>query len=154
MRGLNKMSISNNARRIAVALMVSGAVVGLSSFTEMNSSARTVTDQDDSDLVGNWSGESICQDRNSPCRDERNVYHISKSRKPGVLNVSADKIVDGRAINMGNLEFKYDKESKALSSESDRATWKLIVNGKTMQGTLTLMPGKRLYRRITLRKDE
>jgi len=119
----------------------------------IHSAGTIVIVQDESDLVGNWSGESICQDKNSPCHDEKNVYHISRSKKPGILTISADKIVDGKAINMGNIDFKYDKENKTLTSESDRAVWKFVVNDKTMEGTLTLMPGKRLFRRVTLRKD-
>jgi len=113
----------------------------------------TVAIQEESDLLGDWSGESICQDRASACHDEKNVYHISKSKKPGVLTVSADRIVDGKAVNMGDIEFRYNRDNKTLTSESDRAVWKFVVNGKTMEGTLTLMPDKKVFRRVTLKKD-
>ena len=141
-------------RHIAVAVVILvAAFAGWLRPKESYSAGGVVTVQDESDLLGNWSGESICQDKNSPCRDEKNVYHISRSEKPGILTISADKIVDGQAINMGTIDFKYDKENKTLTSESDRAVWKFLVKDRTMEGTLTLMPGKKLYRRITLKKD-
>jgi hypothetical protein len=35
-------------------------------------------------------------------------------RKPGAFSVSADKIVDGKAVNMGTLEFRYIAAQHAL----------------------------------------
>src|SRR5262249_12687846 len=109
--------------------------------------------QDEAALAGNWSGESLCQAKNSPCQDEKVVYHISQSREPGKVKVSADKIVDGKVINMGTLDFTYDKRDGTLVNETSGRVWKFTVKGNTMQGALTL-PDKTIYRRVTLNKEQ
>src|SRR5215467_12814047 len=107
------MAISRKyLRRMGVVITVSIPVfAGCLPTREIHSGKVFAIAQDESDLVGNWSGESICQDRNSACRDEKNVYHVSKSKNPGIMTISADKIVDGQAVNMGSIDFKYDPES-------------------------------------------
>jgi hypothetical protein len=72
------------------------------------------------------------------------------SRKPGKVNVSADKIVGGSPVNMGTIEFTYDRKNGTLINESSSGVWKLLIHGKTMEGTLTLSD-KTLYRRVNLR---
>jgi hypothetical protein len=119
----------------------------------MGSIARAAPDLDSAQILGHWSGESICQVKNSPCHDEKVIYHLAKSKEPGKVNVSADKIVDGSPVNMGSIEFLYDKENRTLISESTSGVWKFMVHGKSMEGTLTL-PDKTLYRRVILRKED
>jgi hypothetical protein len=109
--------------------------------------------QDEEALAGNWSGESLCQAKNSPCQDEKVVYHISQSREPGKVKASADKIVDGKVINMGTIDFTYDKKDGTLVNETSGRVWKFTVKGNTMQGALTL-PDKTIYRRVTLKKEQ
>ena len=115
--------------------------------------AGAASRNDESEIVGNWSGESICQVKSSPCRDEKVIYRITMSRKPGKVNVSADKIVGGSPVNMGTIEFTYDRKNGTLINESSNGVWKLLIHGKTMEGTLTLSD-KTLYRRVNLRKAE
>ena len=108
--------------------------------------------QEDSHLFGDWTGESVCQVKDSPCRDEKVVYHIAKGSEPTIVNVNADRIVDGKTVNMGTLEFTYDKEASTLVN-SDHGRWELILKGKKIEGTLTLANAS-LYRRVTLVKKE
>jgi hypothetical protein len=114
---------------------------------------RTDFAQDDAHLIGNWTGESICQVKNSPCHDEKVVYHIAKGSNPGHVLVSADKIVDDKAINMGTGDYTYDRSNGTLLNETEGRVWKFTLNGKTMEGTLT-MSDKKVYRRVTLKKEE
>jgi hypothetical protein len=101
-------------------------------------------------LVGNWTGESICQVKDSPCHDEKVMYHISNGNDPDHVMVSADKIVDGKAINMGGGNYIYDRKSGTLLNENEGRVWRFTVKGNSMTGTLT-MPDKTIYRRVTLR---
>ena len=107
---------------------------------------------DESQLFGDWRGESICQVRDSPCHDEKVVYHISKGKERGTIVVSADKIVDGRQVNMGSGDYQYDERTGTLTNETGGRVWKLIVKGNSLEGTLTLA-NKTVYRRVTLRKE-
>jgi hypothetical protein len=66
--------------------------------------------------------------------------------------VSADKIVSGKAINMGSLEFRYDQQSKGWVCQYPQGLWRLTVGRATVNGTL-MQPDGTLFRRIALRKD-
>ena len=102
-------------------------------------------------LFGDWSGDSICQLKNSPCRDEKVVYHISKGGRPDLIVVDADKIVNGKAENMGRLDFKYDAKAETMISES-YGHWVFYIKGNKMDGTLTTADGT-LYRKVSLTKN-
>ncbi|HEV3218905.1 MAG TPA: hypothetical protein VGZ48_03995 [Candidatus Acidoferrales bacterium] len=109
---------------------------------------------DESKLVGDWSGNSICQVRESACHDEKVVYHLSEAAgKPGWVTISADKIVNGTPVNMGSSDYKYDSGKKTLTDESVRGIWKFSIAGERMEGTLTL-PDGRLFRRVSLSKTK
>jgi hypothetical protein len=66
--------------------------------------------------------------------------------------VSADKIVDGKAVNMGTLEFRYVEDQHALVCEYAQGVWRLSVDGEKIEGTLTRPDGS-LFRRVALRKE-
>jgi hypothetical protein len=66
--------------------------------------------------------------------------------------VSADKIVDGKAVNMGTLEFRYIAAQHALVCEYAQGVWRLSVDGTKMEGTLT-RPDGIVFRRVALRKE-
>ncbi len=114
-----------------------------------------------SDLIGNWSGESICvnKDKFPACRDEQVVYRIVQSSgKSNMLTVTADKIVNGKPETMGVLEFVYDAQKQTLSSEFTRnnwhGIWELALKGDLMEGTLATLPDKTIVRRIKVKKDK
>src|SRR2546423_12053479 len=59
-------------------------------------------------LVGNWTGESICVGPFPACHDEKVVYRIQRAPDAkGNVSITADKIVDGKPELMGVLDFKY-----------------------------------------------
>ena len=113
------------------------------------------------EIVGTWSGTSICSDRQAApaCNDERVVYDISATPgKPNTVTSKADKVVDGNRLPMGPLEFTHDAKSGSWTSELDtprfHGVWRLTVNGAKLTGTLTLLPSKAVVRKIDLRKDK
>ena len=112
-------------------------------------------------IVGTWSGSSVCVDRQAApgCNDEQVVYGIkASSGKPNAASVDADKVVDGKRVSMGVLEFTFDAKSGSWTSELDtprvHALWRVTVNGATLTGTLTLLPSNAVVRKIDLRKDK
>jgi hypothetical protein len=101
-------------------------------------SAPGSTTQDESQLLGDWRGDSTCVATGTACRDEKVVYHIAKiPGKPGYVSVSADKLVNGATITMGTLEFRYDPDKQSLACEYAQGVWLFTVEGNKMEGTLT-----------------
>ncbi|HKR32661.1 MAG TPA: hypothetical protein VJT08_19425 [Terriglobales bacterium] len=114
--------------------------------------ALPVTAPQISDLVGNWTGTSLCQVRPSPCHDEDVVFRFSKPHEDKIT-VQADKIVDGKAVTMGASEWTYQKSNQTLTWEMPRGIWKVIVNGDTIDGTL-VVPDSVVFRKIHLKKSK
>src|SRR5205085_8683116 len=100
-------------------------------------------------LIGNWNGSSICQLRNSACRDETVVYHISKNKGADTFYINAGKIVNGVEEGMGILPFVYNKKTKQLTSTA-YGIWTFDLEGAKLEGTL-LVHGD-LYRKIIVYK--
>jgi hypothetical protein len=106
-----------------------------------------------SSLVGDWHGDSSCVAKNTACRDESVVYHIAKlGDKPNYVSVAADKIVGGKAVNMGVLAFLYRPDQHTLICEYSQGVWRLKVHDGTMEGTLT-QADHTVFRRVTLRRQ-
>lgn len=104
-------------------------------------------------FTGTWRGSSTCVANNTACRDETVVYRISTiPGKSGSAAVSADKIVDANAVNMGTLEFHYQADRNMLICEYAQGVWRLKVDGAKMEGTLT-RPDGTLFRRVKLSKE-
>ena len=103
-------------------------------------------------LAGDWKGESICLANKPPCTDEKVVYHFAEPDGSGSVEISADKIVDGRAIGMGTVKMQYDKNKGTLSAQGGPRIWRLSIHGKTMDGTLTV-PDNVVMRKVTLTRD-
>ena len=115
--------------------------------------AGTVAHGTQSQIAGTWRGHSECARKNSPCHDEVNVYRFSEiAGKPGRFSGVGSKIVDGKEIVMGTLEWNYDAEKHSLESENSGGTFRLIVDTAKMDGSLTL-PDKTVYRRIHLERQ-
>lgn len=100
-------------------------------------------------LLGNWTGTSLCQVKNSPCHDENVVFHFLPGIGPDKYKVSADKIVDGKLVNMGELDFTFNRATNTLTCVFSNGTWVLVVNKTHMDGTLTTTD-KVLYRKLSL----
>ena len=105
-------------------------------------------------IDGNWKGTSLCQIKNSSCRDEIVVYHISKNSGANSYRVSASKIIEGKENDMGTLDFSFDPKQKILYliDSVQQVKWEFKVTGKEMHGTLTSR-GK-LYRIVDLKRED
>ena len=105
-------------------------------------------------IAGIWRGQSSCEQKESACREETVVYRLSPIKdKPGSFSVSADKIVDGKAVNMGTLEFRYVEDQHALVCQYAQGVWRLSVEQEKIEGTLTRPDGS-LFRRVALHKEQ
>ena len=83
---------------LAIAVLVASYSLG------QRSSAPSAAD--DLQIVGTWRGNSNCMEKEGPCRDEVNVYRISKiARKPGSVSVTGSKIVESHEIVMDTYEW-------------------------------------------------
>ena len=116
---------------------------------------------DISKLAGNWSGESICANKEKfpACNDEHVVYHVVvASGKTDTVTIAADKIVNGKPVAMGTFDFVYDARRQTLTSEfkNDRVhgIFELAVKGDLLEGTLSTLPERTLVRRIKVKKDK
>ena len=105
------------------------------------------------EISGTWRGESTCEAKGTACRDETVVYRISPvAGKTTLFQVSADKIADGKPINMGTLEFQYGRERHELRCDYAQGIWLLKVDDASVHGTLT-RPDGTVFRKLNLRKD-
>jgi hypothetical protein len=112
------------------------------------------------EIVGTWRGSSVCVDRQAApaCSDEQVVYEIrGRAGKPDVVTVKADKVVDGKRVPMGDLDFTHEAKSGSWITEFENARvhalWRLAVKGRTMTGTMILLPSRAIVRRMDLRKS-
>jgi hypothetical protein len=104
-------------------------------------------------VAGTWRGTSQCGTALPACRDEVVVFRVVPSPEvAGGYSVTADKIVDGRAITMGTLEFRYDEGTSTLTSNQPQGRWVLHVDGTKMSGTLTTPQGA-VARVLALNRD-
>src|SRR5215831_6025240 len=72
-------------------------------------------------VLGTWKGESICVGNRPACKNEIVVYRFeSVPGKAGVFVNYADKIIDGKRVPMGKLEFQYNEAKSELSCEFTR----------------------------------
>jgi len=106
-------------------------------------------------IAGDWAGTSICTDLKAApaCHDEVVIYHITPKDKN--FHVVADKIVDGKPEYMG--EFDMTLEGSHLKHEmvnrrGERALWDFEVKGDRIEGTLKLLPGGEIIRKIEAKK--
>ena len=110
-------------------------------------------------IVGTWRGSSTCTDRVAApaCQDEVVVYDVRRADKAGVVTLAADKIVDGRRLPMGELDFAYDTKEGCWRTEFQtprvHAAWCLVVEDTRMAGTLRLLPGGETVRKVQLRRE-
>lgn len=113
--------------------------------------SRAVSDSD-AGLVGDWRGQSVCVVRESACRDEDSLYHVTRiEAKPGWFAMKLDKIVDGKPVTMGTTDCSFDSQKRALSCEFPCGVLRFALQGDKLVGTMTLTDGT-LWRKISLAK--
>jgi len=142
----------NRRRTVATICILTVAVFPTLAFGQRGGVAQ--------EIVGTWRGTSLCVDRKAApgCNDEQVIYEISaNARKPTAVIVKADKVVDGKRVPMGDLDFTHDSKSGSWTSEfkNERThhIFRLTVKGDSIAGTLKLIPSDAIVRKIDLRKD-
>lgn len=103
--------------------------------------------------LGTWRGESKCLVKPSACHDEDSIYRISASGpSQSRVNLSANKLVDGREVNMGSGDCAYDLRSRSLNCALPGGkSIHLEMNGRLIEGNMILQDGT-LWRKISLHK--
>src|SRR6187549_3400698 len=91
------------------------------------------------EIVGTWRGTSRCVDRVAApaCNDEQVIYEISATPgRESAVTVNADKVVDGKRVPMGALDFARDPKDGSWTSEFEtprvHAIWRLVVKDTAM----------------------
>src|SRR4051812_43802791 len=153
------MKVLAEGRRLKIVASVTGMALMIACMVALGCSAQDKSNVADKreKLIGDWTGDSLCQGYRPACHDEKVVYHIIKTPdKPDTVTLSADKIVDGKPELMGVFDFKYDAEKETLTSEFTRGNthgvWELTVKGDEMEGTLIILPDKTIGRRVKVKK--
>lgn len=108
-------------------------------------------------VLGTWKGESICVGNRPACKNEIVVYRFEAvAGKSDVVLLLADKIIEGKRVPMGKLEFQYDEAKGELSCEftirQTHGLWQYKVSGDSMEGTLVLLPKRELGRRVNAKR--
>jgi len=111
-------------------------------------------------IVGTWRGTSTCVDRAAApsCNDEQVVYDIAPAAdSPGKVTVRADRIVDGKRVFMGEIEYTPAEDGSwtgEFQSPRLHSQWRLVVSGDSMTGTGILLPSKAVVRRLALERQK
>jgi hypothetical protein len=106
------------------------------------------------DFLGTWRGTSTCVNRTiaPACHDETVVYEVRRAGKPNTVILAADKIVEGKRVPMGELEFVYSEPDGCWRGEftTPRAhgVWCLVVEGRHLHGSLLHMPENAEVRKV------
>ena len=127
----------------------------------VSGSAACAQKQAAESLYGDWTGESKCVGSNPYCHDEIVLYHLTRSKNDAAkINLSADKIVDGKPEFMGEFDMTFDPEKMTLTAEftikrtGGRGVWLFSVKGDKMNGTLTVFPENEVGRRISVSRKK
>lgn len=146
---------------VIFCLLILSALCAAPSVVAQEKTGDEQRSDEASKLTGNWSGESICVNKEKfpACHDEQVVYRIVKSSaKANLLTVTMDKIVNNKPEFMAVLDFVYDAQKQTLSGEFTRNNWRGIwefaVKGDLMEGSLATLPDKTIVRRIKVMKDK
>ena len=140
--------------KLAKLLLVALVAAPVNSIAVAQGEARPAQQApaDDSSLVGDWHGESVCVVRDSACRDEDSLYPVTVlAGKPGWFSMKLDKIVDGKPVTMGTTECSYDSAKRALTCEFPRGSFRFTIQANKMTGIMNLTDGTP-WRKIALSK--
>jgi hypothetical protein len=102
-------------------------------------------------VVGDWRGSSICRVKPSACHDEEALYHVKAGAKPGTFSMQADKIVDGKPVEMGTSDCTFDAAKSLLHCWFERGYVDLTLEGEQLNGAMFLTDKSR-WREIKLKK--
>ena len=107
-------------------------------------------------LAGDWTGTSLCTNREvlPACRDEVVLYHFTK-KSDDTLHLAADKKVDGKWQSMGEFDLTLHGShltNEMVDRQGRRSLWDFEVKGDRIDGTLKMLPGGEVARRIAVKK--
>jgi hypothetical protein len=88
-------------------------------------------------IAGTWEGTSQCVGNRPSCNNEKVVYHIGRPNGDSVT-VQADRMADGRAVDMGALKCGFDGSVNSVTCPIPLGTWRFQVEQEQLRGTLTL----------------
>ena len=105
-------------------------------------------------VTGDWTGTSICTnlERLPACHDEVALYHFSP--RGNKVHLVAEKIVGGKPEYMGEFDMTQNgsRLTYEMTNRQGRALWDLTVKGDRITGTLKLLPGGDVVRKIDVKK--
>jgi len=103
--------------------------------------------------IGTWRGQSKCLVRPSGCRDEDSVYRVAPVAQSRTrVTLAANKVVDGREVNMGTGECSYSPEKHVLNCPlPNGSAVRFEQSGDSLSGTMTLPDGT-AWRKIILHR--
>jgi hypothetical protein len=147
------MIVNNLMRTLIQALLL----ISWSTLNPQCLTAATPTRTAPPSVIGTWKGESVCVGDRPACKNEVAVYRFEAvPGKADVVLQLADKIIEGQRVPMGKLEFQYDDAKGELSCEfkirQTHGLWQFSVSGDAMQGTLVLLPGREVVRRVKMKR--
>jgi hypothetical protein len=134
-------------RPVVAALLLGAASLGSAAPADLGA------------FLGTWRGTSTCVNREiaPACKDEIIVYDVRRSEKPDTATVKADKIVDGKRVPMGELDFAYDPKDACWRSELStprvHGVWCLSIQGQAMTGSLRVLPDNQDVRKVQLKRE-
>jgi hypothetical protein len=126
------------------------------------SSSAAAEDANAKAILGTWRGTSTCVNLEaSPgCKNEEVIYEFRELTPPvaGKLSLNADKIVDGKALPMGELDLVWVSAEGAWSCEIQtprgHSLWSFKQpRGDELAGTLVHLPDRTLVRKAAARRQ-
>ena len=106
-------------------------------------------------VAGDWTGTSLCTNLKAlpACHDETVLYHFTP-RGENKVHLVADKIVNGKPEYMGEFDMTQDwsRLTYEMTNRQGRALWDFTVDGDHITGTLKLLPGGEVVRKIDVRR--
>jgi hypothetical protein len=106
-------------------------------------------------MLGTWAGTSTCVGNRPACKNENVVFRfIAIDGEPSKIRLLADKVLDGKRVPMGKLDFEVsgDRLSCEFRVNATHGVWEFTVSGDTMKGTLVDLPARDLGRRVSIRR--
>ena len=89
-------------------------------------------------VLGDWHGTSTCLVKPSACHDEEALYRV-RADAGGKLSLEADKIVDGKPVQMGDpVACSFDAAKKSLHCSFERGYVDLTLAGDDLNGAMFL----------------
>jgi hypothetical protein len=128
----------------------------ITALTIAFASAATAANDPRAPLLGIWRGSSICTGARPACHDETVVWHVTPGAKPDVVTTAMNKVVDGKEVEMGELDFKVDFAARRLVGDYDNGRvatrWSFAWTDKQVAGTAVTMPDGTKIRDIVLHR--